>query len=159
MAWAVELRVPFLDHELLAAAWALPPSLKVRCGIGKHLLRVAMAGRIPRAILQRPKRGFPVPLVRWLRTSLYGPCRERLLAEGSACREIFGARWVGELLEEHRRGEADRREELYAMWVFEEWHRAFLARGREEIIGQAPRTDPERVGSPASAEVAAQGGA
>jgi asparagine synthase (glutamine-hydrolysing) len=136
MAWSIELRVPFLDHELLEHVWSLPSSLKVRHGVGKHLLRVAMAGRLPEAILERPKRGFPVPLTRWLRGALYGPCRERLLASGSAARGVLGAPAIEALLEEHRSGRVDRHEELWALWVFEAWHEAFLGRG----AGARPRS-------------------
>ncbi|MBI5548001.1 MAG: asparagine synthase (glutamine-hydrolyzing), partial [Deltaproteobacteria bacterium] len=132
MAWAIELRVPFLDHELLGFAWSLPSRLKLARGVGKRLLRTSMAGKIPSAILGRPKKGFPVPLTRWLRTDLYEPCRARLLALGSASRDIFGARALERMLEEHRRGEVDRREELFALWVFEEWHATYLGRGARE---------------------------
>ncbi len=139
MAWAIELRVPFLDHELLEHVWSLPSSLKLRGGVGKYLLRVAMAGRLPEAIIERPKRGFPVPLSRWLRGALYGPCRERLLASGSVARGVLGTRAIEALLEEHRSGRVDRREELWALWVFEAWHEAFLGRG----AGERPRSRGE----------------
>ncbi len=158
MAWAIELRVPFLDHQLLESAWTLPPALKLRRGVGKHLLRVAMAGKVPEPILRRPKRGFPIPLGRWLQGPLYGPCRERLLSSHSAVREMLGARFIGGLLEEHRRGQADRREELYALWVFEEWHRTFLSRSREQLVQQPPRSRPELLG-PAAGGAAALFGA
>jgi asparagine synthase (glutamine-hydrolysing) len=127
MSSSIELRVPFLDHVMVENAWRLPSAMKIRNGLVKHLLRRAMKGRIPDAILRRPKRGFPVPIGRWLRTTLYGPCRERLLAADSSARSAIGERMLRRLLDEHRRGSADRTEELYALWVFEEWHRAWLA--------------------------------
>ncbi|HCF61772.1 MAG TPA: hypothetical protein DFS52_27715, partial [Myxococcales bacterium] len=137
MAWAVELRVPFLDHELLESAWSLPPELKLKGTVGKHLLRMSMAGKIPEGILRRKKKGFPVPLTRWLRAELYEPCRERLLASGSVSRGILGAAAIEGLLEEHRSGRVDRREELYALWLLEEWHEAFLTGGRRELLERA----------------------
>ncbi|MFN7131778.1 MAG: asparagine synthetase B family protein, partial [Myxococcales bacterium] len=141
MAWAIELRVPFLDHELLESAWALPPSLKRRGNLGKVLLRLSMAGKIPHDILHRPKKGFPLPLTRWLRTNLHAPCRERLLAQGSCVRGAVGARLLERLLDAHRAGRADHTEELYALWVLEEWHRAFLARSATETLRNRVRTD------------------
>ncbi len=132
MAHAVELRVPFLDHELVEYASGLPPALKLQGGVGKRLLRQAMAGRLPQAILEQPKRGFPVPLRRWLKAELYGPCREALLASGSQARQIFGERAIEGLLAEHRSGRVNRREELWAMWVFEAWHRAFFLSAERE---------------------------
>lgn len=153
MAWAIELRVPFLDHELLESAWSLPPELKLRGAVGKHLLRMSMAGKIPEGILRRKKKGFPVPLTRWLRAELYEPCRERLLGSRSVCRGILGAAAIEGLLEEHRSGRVDRREELYALWLFEEWHEAFLTGGRRELLerGRALRSDIAR---PASLQAA-----
>ncbi len=127
MATAVELRVPFLDHVMIEHAWSLPPRLKLRGGVGKWLLRRALRGRVPDAILGRPKRGFTVPLGSWLRTSLHEPCRERLLASDGTARGLLGTRFLHRLLDEHRRGENDRTEELYALWVFEEWRRAFFS--------------------------------
>jgi asparagine synthase (glutamine-hydrolysing) len=127
MAWAVELRVPFLDHVLLESVWRLPPSLKLRWGVGKSLLRSSMRDRIPASILRRPKRGFPVPLRQWLQGPLHDACRDELLAGGSAVRGIVGGALLLKLLEEHRTGRVDRTEELYALWLYEVWHRAFLS--------------------------------
>jgi asparagine synthase (glutamine-hydrolysing) len=127
MSSAIELRVPFLDHVMVENAWRLPAAMKIRNGVGKHLLRRAMEGRIPEAILRRPKRGFPVPIGRWLRTTLHAPCRERLLAADSSARTLVGPRMLQRLLDEHRQGIADRTEELHALWVYEEWHRTWLA--------------------------------
>src|SRR5262249_13238906 len=111
MAWAVELRVPFLDHLLLEHAFKLPTQLKRKWGIGKRLLRQVMRGKIPEPILRRRKKGFPVPIGRWLRNSLYGSCREELLAPWSSIKAVLGARQIEALLEEHRSGRVDRTEE------------------------------------------------
>ena len=127
MSSSIELRVPFLDHLMLEHAWRLPPSLKLRKGVGKYLLRRAMEGRIPEAIVRRPKRGFPVPIGGWLRTVLHAACRDRLLSANSSVRSLVSDRMLQRLLEEHRRGIVDRTEELYALWVYEEWHKAYLS--------------------------------
>ena len=70
MAHGIELRVPFLDHELMEHAWALPDPLKIAGGVGKALLRKAARGRVPQAILDRPKQGFATPTAAWLRGGL-----------------------------------------------------------------------------------------
>jgi len=127
MAWAVELRVPFLDHVLLESAWRLPPRFKLHHGVGKRLLRTSMRDKIPSSILRRPKRGFPLPLGQWLRGPLHDACREELLAAGSAVRGIVGHALLKQLLEEHRRGSVDRTEEIYALWLYEAWHRAYIS--------------------------------
>jgi asparagine synthase (glutamine-hydrolysing) len=128
MAFSIELRVPFLDHVLLESAWRLPPSMKVRGRTGKHLLRRAMRGKLPKPILVRPKKGFPVPLGKWLRTSLYDACREQLLGTSSSVKPFIGEKLLERLLEEHRQGRVDRTEELYALWVFDAWHHRFFRR-------------------------------
>jgi asparagine synthase (glutamine-hydrolysing) len=158
MAAAVELRVPFLDHVVLEHAWSLPAAQKLRGMTGKWLLRRALQGKIPEAILRRPKRGFPVPLGNWLRTSLHDACRQRLLASDAVVRGVFGSRFLHRLLEEHRSGSADRTEELYALWVFEEWRRGFFSPDttrpvrnvlRAPTVGSrpAPGSGPLRLGN------------
>ena len=142
MAASVELRVPFLDHELLEYAWTLPAHLKRRGRVGKRLLRVAMAGKLPQQILTRPKQGFPVPLRHWLRTSLFSPCREVLLAASSSARAHIGEQLIDQLLTEHRSGRADRTEELYALWVWETWHRVFLTDRLEQRLEGCAVTNP-----------------
>lgn len=158
MAWAIELRVPFLDHELLESAWALPPQLKLRGRVGKHLLRLSMAGKLPEGILTRKKKGFPVPLTRWLRADLYEPCRERLLASNSIARQVLGPTALDQLLEEHHSGRVDRHQELWALWVLEEWRAAFLEGGREAWLERA-RGRRSEIGRPASQPAAAGAGA
>ncbi len=133
MASSVELRVPFLDHVVLEHAWRLPASAKLRGGSGKFLLRLAMKGRIPERILRRPKRGFPVPIGGWLRGPLHERCREQLLASGSMVRTWFGRKAVAALLDQHLSGAVDRTEELYALWVLEAWHSAWLSSASDDM--------------------------
>ena len=127
MAASIELRVPFLDHELLALCWSLPDSLRLRGKTGKYLLRRAMAGKIPAEIITRKKMGFPVPTGAWLAGPLHEQLRQSLLAGKSACRTLFSTEIIKRLLDEHRQGAVDRTEELYALWIFESWHTQFVA--------------------------------
>ena len=76
MANSLEVRVPLLDHTLVEWAARLPPSLKLRGGEGKHVLKSALEPYAPANILYRQKQGFVVPLVHWFR----GPLRERVRA-------------------------------------------------------------------------------
>jgi asparagine synthase (glutamine-hydrolysing) len=72
MAVSLEVRAPLLDHRVAEFSWRLPRSLKLRGRQGKWILRQALYRRVPRAMVERPKMGFSVPIDRWLR----GPLRD-----------------------------------------------------------------------------------
>jgi asparagine synthase (glutamine-hydrolysing) len=125
MACGVEVRVPFLDPDLVALAAALPDTLKVRGGRAKWILKEAMRGLLPEAILTRPKSGFGAPLRTWLRGPLR-PLVEDVLSERSLrARGLFDPRAVRDLIEEDRRGRVDAAYTLLAMVCLELWCRRF----------------------------------
>ena len=70
MACGLEVRAPFLDAELVDSIQSLPAAFKYGRNQTKRLLKQAAAGRLPRAILARPKKGFGIPVARWLRGPL-----------------------------------------------------------------------------------------
>src|SRR5437899_7478615 len=123
MATSVELRVPFLDHQLIEWCAGLPERVKLRGRLGKWLLRQSAYERLPPECTAKGKRGFTVPVSGWFRKQLQEPLREALLGSGSFARERFGEKPLARLLDDHRHGVSDRKEELYALWVLELWLR------------------------------------
>jgi asparagine synthase (glutamine-hydrolysing) len=126
MANGLELRVPFLDHKLVEFAAALPDASKLDGRNGKAILRQAMSGLLPEAILTRPKKGFPVPLAAWLRGPMRQFTRDHLLPTGSACSRYLDRGAVSQMVREHETGRADRSQEIWTMLVLEFWHREFI---------------------------------
>ena len=82
MAVGLEVRAPLLDHRLLEFAWTLPHGMRVRRGVTKWILREVLAQRVPRALWERPKRWFTMPVRGWL-TGPLRPWAEELLSDGS----------------------------------------------------------------------------
>jgi len=125
MAHSIEARVPLLDHPLVELAARIPPELQLQGRVGKALFKRALAGRVPRPILDRPKRGFAVPLGAWFRGRLSNVLRELLLSERSQRRGIFEPAYLAELLDRHDAGRPLDLE-LWTLASFELWCRRFL---------------------------------
>jgi asparagine synthase (glutamine-hydrolysing) len=132
MAVSLEAREPLLDHRLLEFAATVPTSLKLRNGRTKYLLRKALDRRIPRAILERGKRGFEAPIGEWLRGPL-APMADSLLLDGRLrARGVFNDAEVARLWTDHRDGRADHRHRLWQLIMLELWFRQFIDRAPAE---------------------------
>jgi len=81
MAHSLEVRVPLLDHEFCEYAATLPPSLKLRGGEGKYILKKALEPHLPHDIMYRSKKGFSIPLAAWLRGPLRDAVQEAVLGK------------------------------------------------------------------------------
>lgn len=125
MANAVEARVPFLDHEVVELAMAMPAAEKVRHGVGKHVLKRAVGDLLPRDLVWRPKQGFGTPVSDWFRGPLSEELSRRL--DGSAIHDLgyLEHAEIRQLIDLHRSGRADRSFQLWnllnlAVW-FDHW--------------------------------------
>jgi asparagine synthase (glutamine-hydrolysing) len=126
MAHSLEARSPLLDPEVMTLAASLPAELKVHRLDKKVILREALREWLPDEILDRPKRGFGVPLVHWLRGELREWSREILLDEVTVGRGYFRTAAVREMLDAHADGRDDCSMRIWALLMLELWHREFI---------------------------------
>lgn len=127
MATSLEARVPLLDHRVVEFAWRLPARFRVRDGVSKWLLRRVLYRHVPRELIERPKMGFGIPIGEWLR----GPLRDwaedllgerHLLDQGLLDPTPIRQRW-----REHLSGDANWQYPLWAILMFQAWHRRWVA--------------------------------
>ena len=121
MAVSLETRAPFLDRDVMEFAWRLPMHMKLRDGRGKWVLRQLLDRHVPRALMERPKMGFGIPLDQWLR----GPLRDwaaDLLAEDRLRREgYFRPEDIVSTWQLHLRGEGSFGYRLWSVLMFQAW--------------------------------------
>jgi asparagine synthase (glutamine-hydrolysing) len=121
MAHGLEVRPPFLDHELLELAARIPSNLKVRGGRPKWILKRAGRTLLPGEIARRGKQGFDMPIGEWLRGPLRPLVEARLLTSGSPVADLIDRGTVARLFESHRAGRVDGRHPLWALLVLASW--------------------------------------
>ncbi|MDQ2732342.1 MAG: asparagine synthase C-terminal domain-containing protein, partial [Armatimonadota bacterium] len=121
MGVSLEARVPLLDHRVVEFAWQVPLSMKLKGGQGKHLLRQVLYRYVPKAMMERPKMGFGVPIGTWLR----GPLRdwaEALLDEKRLKDEGYiNPLPVRQLWLMHLSGEVNYQYHLWNILMFQTW--------------------------------------
>ena len=102
MAWGVEARVPFLDHELLELAARMPPAFRLRDD-GKYPLKAVARGLVPDVVIDRPKGYFPVPAMKYPRGRFLDLMRAVLLSEAARQRGLVERRYIDKLLADPER--------------------------------------------------------
>jgi len=126
MATGVEVRVPFLDPDLIAFAASLPPTFKQQGRDGKWIFKRAMEGVLPRDVIYRPKTGFGVPLRRWLRHELKPLIDEMLSPVSLKRRGLFDPPVVAALRADDAAGRVDAAYPILALCSIEVWCRRFI---------------------------------
>jgi asparagine synthase (glutamine-hydrolysing) len=121
MAHSLEVRVPLLSHRFVDWTATVPNRLKLDCGVGKQLLRRAVADWLPPGFLDRPKQGFSIPLAAWA----LGEFGDHALAvwnsSGIADSGWFSSAAMSRLLYEHRRGDADHGAVIFTLLMLAYW--------------------------------------
>ena len=135
MAYSVEARSPLLDHHVMELAASLPPDHKLGGGITKRVLKEAFRSDLPDDVLDRPKKGFGVPLRSWFRDELRDMPREMLLDPGARTAQWLRREEVERLIDEHRGERADHSLRLWTLLQLETWHREVV----DAPVGEAAK--------------------
>jgi len=128
MAHSLEVRVPYLDHEVIEFAASIPPELKIKRLTKKYILRKAGAKLLPKEILSGKKRGFSIPLGFWFREELRKYAETQLMPERIDQMGYFEPKKISTLLQEHFSGQANHENKIWALVVFALWHDHYIAR-------------------------------
>lgn len=128
MAASVELRVPFLDNDVVDLVEQMRSSQKVRGLRRKSIHKRAMLKWLPRRIVYRRERGWATPMGAWLRSELRPLLEDTLFDPGSLGAQLFREEELRRLVDEHRLGTADRTRELFCLLGLELWHASIVRR-------------------------------
>ena len=121
MAVSLEARVPLLDHRVVEFAWTLPENLKVRNGKGKWILKNLLHQYLPEELVNRPKKGFSVPIGIWLKGPLKQWASELLSIESLRKTEIFKPAPIQKKWKEHLSGDTNWELHLWDVLCLQAW--------------------------------------
>jgi asparagine synthase (glutamine-hydrolysing) len=121
MACSLEVRAPFLDHELVEFVMGLPSKLKLKGSTSKYVLKNALKNRLPDDIIKRPKKGFGVPIAKWVKGPLKELFQDLLSSERIKREGFLNHEYVNELLQDHLSNKRDNRKQLWTLLLWELW--------------------------------------
>jgi asparagine synthase (glutamine-hydrolysing) len=126
MAHGLEVRPPFLDHELMELAARIPSEYKIRRGVTKWILKETYRQRLSADLLSRPKQGFEVPIDAWLRGPLRDMFHDVVLEARGPIAGLVDASTVGALYRSHAAGTGRHGNVLWAVMVLARWAERYL---------------------------------
>jgi asparagine synthase (glutamine-hydrolysing) len=124
MAHSLEVRTPFLDYEFVEWVSKLPTALKLKGGVGKHVLKESLRPLLPEEVLFRKKMGFAVPIDIWFRKALNERIGTALRAPHFRDSGIFNTTYLDRLLREHASGQRNHSATLWSLLMFEGFMRS-----------------------------------
>lgn len=125
MANSLELRVPILDKEVFALASTIPSDYKLSHNTTKYILRKAASSRIPEEWYKRPKKGFPVPIIKWFREEKYYKLAKDLF-NCSFASEFFNVKKLNRMLDEHYSGKKNHCRKIWTVYAYLTWYKTFF---------------------------------
>ncbi|MBK8147351.1 MAG: asparagine synthase (glutamine-hydrolyzing) [Acidobacteria bacterium] len=129
MAVSLEVRAPFLDPRVAQFAASIPLTYKLKGSKGKYILKKAVEPLLPKGILERPKKGFGIPVADWLKGKLNPLMRDLLAPSRLKDQGLFDPDNVEKLIREHETGVASNHKQLWTLLVFQLWFDNFLKKG------------------------------
>ena len=121
MAVSLEVRAPFLDPRIAEFAAKIPLSFKLKGANGKYILKKSVEKMLPAEILNRPKKGFGIPVAEWLKGRLNPLMRELLSTRNLREQGLFNPGYVDKMILEHEAGTASHHKQLWTLMVFQLW--------------------------------------
>lgn len=126
MRHALEVRVPFLDHEVMEFCATIPHRMKITLGDKKHLLKKAVKNLLPRQVLDHRKQGFVGPMSMWLQTDLKPFIQDRLREENLNKHGILNPKAVRQVLCEHFNRVEINDKLIWSLVMFQTWYDLYI---------------------------------
>lgn len=126
MASGIEVRVPFLDLELVEYSTKIPPELKLKGNVVKYILKKTMEKYLPQEIIYRPKTGFGAPVRQWVTHDLNDKIQDYLGESSIINRGIFDPLEISRLISDNKSGKIDASYSILALMAIESWFRQFV---------------------------------
>ena len=125
MATSLEARSPFLDVEFAEFANRIPSKLKLKGFTRKYILKKSLENKLPKEILYRKKKGFGIPLAKWLKNELKQTLLDNLSPSRLNQSGLFNANTIKTMLDDHFSGRKDNRKPIWTIFMFEMWRERF----------------------------------
>jgi asparagine synthase (glutamine-hydrolysing) len=126
MAHSLEVRVPYLDHELVEFVFSLPPNLRLNNFKTKYILKKAVKKLLPQKIINRKKKGFGIPVAFWLKGGLRHLISDVFKKGALEKEEMFNYKYIENLLQQHFANKIDNRKKIWTILMFELWFQEYL---------------------------------
>jgi len=121
MHHSLEVRVPFLDHNLVEYCATIPPEMKLKCLKKKYLLKKAAAERLPRRVINHRKQGFVGPMAQWLQKDLRNITMEKLSKDNLKKHGLLDTTTVYKILDEHYERKENNDILIWSLLIFQTW--------------------------------------
>jgi asparagine synthase (glutamine-hydrolysing) len=127
MANSLEVRVPFLNRDLVDFVTTLPLDLKLHGFTGKYILKKCVNNRLPKQVIYRQKKGFNMPVAQWLTRDLRSLLTDNLSESFIKRQDLFQYSYIKKLLDDHFSHKRDNRKMLWTLLVFQLWYGKYIS--------------------------------